>query len=104
MSVASIAPASVATSGVPVRLQTWAISSGNSSSSAFSIRVFMRHDSSMLVPGARMMPSTMSPSESFGTNSVPSDAARRSVMPRIADGRHGQRARGPPGRPAAAGR
>ena len=83
ISVASIAPASVATSGVPVRLQTWAISAGNSSRSAFSIRMFIRHDSSMLVPGARMMPSTMSPSESLGTNSVPSEAARSTVMPRI---------------------
>ena len=83
VSVASIAPASVATSGVPTRLQTWAISSGNSASSAFSIRMFIRHDSSMLVPGARMLPRTMSPSDSLGTNSVPSEPARRSVIPRI---------------------
>ena len=81
MSVPSSAPASVATSGVPTRLHTRSTSSGKASRIARSSRVFIRTDSSRLVPGARMIPRTMSPSESFGTNSVPSDAARRTVIP-----------------------
>ncbi len=71
MSVSSTPMGSVATSPLPIRLQTYWISSGKAASNAFSMRVLYRIDSLRSVPAKRTTLTAIAPSESLGTNSKP---------------------------------
>ncbi len=77
MSVSSTPIGSVAISAVPMRDQTWLISSGKARKSACSICVFSSTERSMGVSARRTTLMVRAPSESVGTNSVPRFGAIR---------------------------
>ena len=79
MSVSSVPMGSVAISAVPIRLQTWRISSGNFSFRSCSMRVLYSVEVSMDVPARRMVLAVMAPSLSLGMNSPPRREARMPV-------------------------